>query len=146
MIRDASHAKLTTEGKPSIALWPAAAATGRWPLVLAWAVALTELGGGLLVLVGMLTRLSALGLAGVMLGAMWLTQIGPAIQSGSARLAVLPGHDLTDVHLWTQLLWQFALFMMSMALLCAGPGVAAIDRVLFKPADAPAAGGPRGGA
>jgi uncharacterized membrane protein YphA (DoxX/SURF4 family) len=128
------------DGGKTMTLWPAALAGGKWPIWLAWAVALTEFAGGLLVLAGFMTRLSALGLAGVMAGAIWLTQIGPAIQSGKTMLGFLPAHALTDIPAWTPLHWQMALLVMSLALFFAGPGAAALDNVIFSagPAKKPA--------
>ncbi len=135
------------DGTARMALWPPNAARGMWPSILAWAVALTELIGGFLLLVGLFTRLSALGIAGTMLGAMWLTVIGPAIQSGATRFGFLPDYPAFDIEKWKNLLWQFGLFMSALGLFFAGPGALAADRMLFprslpvskpKPAAAPA--------
>ncbi len=117
--------------KPGMTLWPARLSTGSIPVYLAWSVALTELVGGAAIFVGLLTRLAALGQAGVMLGAMWLTQIGPAIQGGNALLGFLPNKPIFDVPSWMPLLWQFALLLMAVGLFFAGPGVAAMDNLLF---------------
>jgi uncharacterized membrane protein YphA (DoxX/SURF4 family) len=119
-----------------------------WPKYAALAVSLTELVGGILLAVGLLTRLSALGIAGVMVGAMWLTVIGPAVQSGDTMLGVLPRHDAFDGEAWMTPLWQFSLFCMAVALFFAGPGTMSLDRLLLggppkpappKPAQAPPA-------
>src|SRR5262245_32882222 len=67
------------QGQPTKAIWPSFLGQGDWPIWLAWAATLTELIGGGLVLLGLLTRFWAFGLACVMGVAMWLTQIGPAI-------------------------------------------------------------------
>lgn len=125
-----------------MALWPSVLAGGNRPLILAWAVAITELLGGGLVLIGLFTRLSALALAACMAGALWLTEIGPAIQSGSAFLGFLPNYDAADTRMWTTPLWQFSLMMSAMALVCAGAGAASIDRTLRA---SPAGGGGGGG-
>ncbi|MGE3108083.1 MAG: DoxX family membrane protein [Phycisphaerales bacterium] len=110
--------------------WPKSLGTGRQPVYLAWAVALTGLVGGAFLLLGLLTRLCSLGVAGVMLGAMWLTQIGPAIATGKTVLGFLPQYP-TFGEQWSHLLMQFALFMAAMALFFAGPGLLALDNAFF---------------
>jgi len=99
-----------------------------WPVYAARAVAFTELIGGAFVLIGLLTRLGALGLAGTMLGAMWLTQFGPAIQMDRAFLGFLPNHAWHDGLSWKDLLFQFTLFAAAMSLFCTGSGTLAADR------------------
>ncbi len=99
-----------------------------WPVYAARAVAFTELIGGAFVLIGLLTRFGALGLAGVMLGAMWLTEFGPAIQTGDTFLGFLPDHAWHDGESWQHLLFQFTLFAGAMSLFCTGSGTLAADR------------------
>lgn len=111
-------------------LWPAGLATGSMPVYLAWSVAVTELAAGVFVLVGLLTRLSALGIAGVMLGAMWLTEIGPAIQTGKAVLGFLPDYPPFDPQ-WQSLLFQVSLCMAALALAFCGPGRLSLDTALL---------------
>lgn len=123
--------KDASSDKGAMTLWPAALAKGDWPVWTAWAVAWAEIGGGALVLVGLLTRVGAFLLAGVMLGAIWLTQVGPAIQSGSTRLGFLPNHDVFDGQAWQMLLVQFTLLCSAMSLLLAGSGSLSMDRALF---------------
>ncbi|MBL8877271.1 MAG: DoxX family protein [Phycisphaerae bacterium] len=119
------------EGKPhGFPLSPSIVATGAWPVWLAWAAALTELIGGLLVLFGLFTRLAALSLAGVMMAAIWLTQIGPAVQSGSGTLGFLPPHAAFDVAAWQTLLWQFSLLGAALSLFFAGAGGLSMDRAI----------------
>ena len=104
MIHKAAHPPPDpATGKPQMAIWPPLIGEGLWPKMLAVAVFAAELGGGVLVLLGLFTRFGAFATASVMLGAMWLTQFGPAIQSGNTRLGFLPAHDLlpdavADVH------------------------------------------------
>jgi putative oxidoreductase len=116
---------------PKMRLWPPALADGSKPVYLAWAVAITELGGGVFLLLGLLTRAAALGVGVVMLGALWLTQIGPAIQSGSARLGFLPSYDAFDGEKWQPLLLQFALGAAAFALMFLGPGRLSLDAALL---------------
>ncbi|MGH7242421.1 MAG: DoxX family protein [Phycisphaerales bacterium] len=119
------------EGKPlRFPLAPSIISTGAWSVWLAWAAALTELIGGLLVLFGLFTRLAALGLGSVMLVAIWLTQIGPAIQSGTATFGILPPHAAYDVAAWQTLLWQLCLLCAAASLFFAGPGGLSMDRAI----------------
>jgi uncharacterized membrane protein YphA (DoxX/SURF4 family) len=133
MLHGAIHPGLNPDdSSPRMRLWPDLE-PGRdfdpWPVRFAWAVALTEVIGGALVAVGLLTRLGSLGLAGVMLGAMWLTGIGTAIQSGSAKLGFLPKLPNFDPG-WSDILFQFTLFCAAIALFFAGPGALSLDRLL----------------
>jgi len=121
-------------GEPTIALWFDVDATkdyDPWPTYFAWAVAGTELIAGGFLLLGLLTRLSALGIAGTMAGALWLTTIGPAMQSGQTTLGFLPNHELLNLMAWQTPLWQFSLLMTSLAMFCMGSGALSIDRLLF---------------
>jgi len=102
-----------------------------WPRYAALAAAVTELVGGVLIGIGLLTRLSALSVAGVMLGAIWLTVIGPAIQSGQTVLGILPDHAAFDNEAWTGPMWLFSLLCCSLALCFAGPGTLSLDRLLL---------------
>lgn len=137
------NAARPAEGMP---LWPPRLAEGKWPIYFAWAVAMTELIGGCWLLLGLFTRFAAAGLTCVMLGAVWLTQLGPAIQSGHAYLGFLPRHPIFGVNdcgtpLYATLMWLLALLGGSLALFFMGSGALAIDRALFgggspsKPAD-----------
>lgn len=122
------------DSTPLMRLWPdfdPSTEYDHWPRYAALAAALTELIGGILILVGLLTRFSAFGLANVMLVAMWLTGFGPAIQSGSTRLGFLPDYPWFGSDQWTLLLFQFSLFGAAMALVFAGPGTLSMDRLLL---------------
>lgn len=115
------------------AIWPASLGDGAWPRSLAWAAAFTELIGGVCLLAGLLTRLWALAIAGIMLGAIWLTEIGPAIQAGQTVLGFLPAYERFAPLEWQRLMFQFALLMSAVALVFLGPGRASIDHALFGP-------------
>lgn len=128
----AANPPLDAESNQPEPFWPQALAQRPWPHTLAWAVALTELIGGVLMLLGLLTRLGALGLASVMLGAMWLTQIGPAIQADHTVLGFLPAYGRFDVEAWQPLLWQFSLLAASLAVFLLGSGAIGLDRALFR--------------
>jgi uncharacterized membrane protein YphA (DoxX/SURF4 family) len=111
-------------------LWPGFLGSGNWPRYFAVAVVVAELAGGILVAIGLLTRLAAFMLAGVMLGAIWLDQIGPAMQAGKTVLLLLPAHDPWDVAAWRPLLWQFSLLCSAAALMLLGAGAPSLDRAL----------------
>lgn len=127
----AAHPKAGADGKPLPSIWPAFASGGKWPHYLGLMAAVTELVGGALVLVGFMTRIAALGLAGVMAVAMWLTQFGPPWQAGNAYLGFLPPHALFDGAAWQSFFWQFSLLCSAMALMFTGSGALAIDRIMF---------------
>jgi uncharacterized membrane protein YphA (DoxX/SURF4 family) len=101
-----------------------------WPVWAARAVALTEIIGGILVAIGLLTRLAALSLAGVMVGALWLTTIGPAIQSGDTVFGFFPNHPAFDPA-WQTPHLQFIVLCMALALFFVGPGTLSLDRLLL---------------
>ena len=122
----------STRKRPLLPSW---LGSGRMPVYAAWAAAVTEVLGGALLLVGVLTRLSALATFGVMLMAMWTTTIGPAaMHSGDAILGFIPSAvDPWAPSAYATLLWQMALLAMSLAVVLLGPGPLSIDRLLFKP-------------
>lgn len=151
-LHGAIHPGLDPEdSSPRMRLWPdfdPGTEYDHWPRYAALAAALTELIGGILILVGLLTRFSAFGIANVMLVAMWLTQFGPAIQSGNTQLGFLPDYPLFGTEDWLKLLYQFSLFGVAMALVFAGPGTLSMDRLLLggtrKAAPPPPAQKPQG--
>lgn len=138
LIDSAANPKPRADGTTPMPLWPAQASGAPWPVVFAWAAACTEILAGALLILGLFTRLSALGLAGTMVVAMWLTQIGPAIQQGGATFGFLPPHATFDIAAWQPLLWQFSLLASSLALFFLGSGPAGLDAAIF--------GGPSDGA
>lgn len=136
----------TADGKAvSFPLVPAMLADGAKPRWLAWTASITEVIAGLLVLFGLFTRLAALALAGTIAVAIWLTQIGPAIQSGNATLGFLPNNPAFDVAAWQTPLWQLCILCAAISLFFAGPGGLSMDRIISgrpvvsknKPAPAP---------
>lgn len=133
MLIGAAHPGTTSDGAAMMPLWPAALALGKWPVYMAWAATLTETIGGAALLVGFFTRFFALSISIVMLNALWLTQIGPAIQGGKTTLGFLPAYPIVDER-WTPLFLQFSLMMSAWALLFLGPGRASLDNLLFAPA------------
>lgn len=134
MIHDAANPGVSDEGQPLMPLWPAGLANGSLPVVIAWVASILELVCGAALLTGFFTRMASLPLIGTMLTAMWLTQIGPAIQSGDAVLGFLP-QGVFDYGaggpVYAALLWQFALAAIGFAMLLIGPGCFSIDRLIF---------------
>ncbi len=131
MIWKAGHPVAKEGGTAPAPIWPAALAGGKWPVYVADAVMITELTGGAMLLLGLLARLWALSIACVMAGAIWLTAIGPALQSGDTVLGILPRHDAWDGLAWMGLLYQFALMMMAVAVMFSGAGTLALDNLVF---------------
>jgi len=113
--------------------WHPALADGPWSVYFAWGVAIIQAAGGACLLIGLLTRFWALGIAAVMLGALWLTDLGPAIQTGHTRWGFLPDYAAFDATAWRPLVFHFALFMSALALAFLGPGRASLDAMLFGP-------------
>lgn len=123
------------DGSANTPTWPQALAKAPWPKTLAWCVALTEVFAGFFLLIGLVTRLSALALSGVMLGAIWLTTISTAIQSGDTFLGFLPNEPFLSFF-WKDPFWQLLCLMSCLALFFAGPGTLALDRAIFAPSSA----------
>lgn len=132
MLHAAANPRPNEDGKTPFPLWPAFAAQGQWPVYFAWAVAITELVGGGLLLVGLMTRTAALGITGTMLGAVWLSEVGPAMQAGTTILGFIPEHaGGYDVALapngYVTLLWQMSLLAMALSLTMLGAGGLSLD-------------------
>lgn len=118
-------------GKPEMALVPRGLGQGAWPARLAWAAAVTELVGGACLIVGLLTRFWSLALAGVMVVAIWLTELGPAVRSGNTVLGVLPAYGAFDVAAWQRLMFQSCCLVMALSLAALGSGRLGLDHALL---------------
>lgn len=137
-VTDAAAPKPDDAGKTPMPLLPAAVNQGRWPVYIAWTVALTELIGGAFLLVGFLGRFAGFLSAGVMAGALWLTQIGPAIQDGTAKLGFLPNHgfwekDAAENFVYATPMWQLMLLCACLAVMVLGSGALSIDALFARP-------------
>ncbi len=86
------------------------------PLVFAWLVTIAELIGGLLIIVGLLTRLATLPLIATLVGAILLVKINVGIIAPAG--AGMPGAEV-----------DIALLAGLVALLFMGPGRMSIDRM-----------------
>lgn len=143
MLKGAAHPAPEEDGTARMALVPTWAADTKvpglgmaTPVVLAWLAAITEIVGGGMLLVGFMSRLWALGLVGVMLTAIWLTAIGPAMQAGTTYMGFLPdkGHIFAITNqgfAYMHEFWLLALLCMSAAVMFAGPGAISVDGILF---------------
>ena len=136
MVLRAASPHTDEQGTLRTQLLPSRLGDGNIPVYMAWAAALTEIIAGLFVMVGLLTRVSAIALAATMVGAIWLTEIGPAMQSGQTVFGLLPAYgaysmDAAGKYKYAMLLWQCSLLCSAMALAFTGPGFVSFDRALF---------------
>jgi len=112
----------------TVALSCQEAGWGKYSFYLAWAAALAEFAGGILILVGFLSRIWGLGLAIVMGTAIYLTTwsayfitTGPfaAAQGGDGSL------------LFNQTFTQLGLGLLALGIFLTGPGPLSLDRLVF---------------
>jgi len=96
------------------------------PVTMAWIAGLTELIGGALVLIGFLTRLWGLALAGTMVVAFMLTSME---MNGIFQTA--PWEWVTSVGQFNTAVAQLSLFVLAFGLVLTGAGPLSIDRLLF---------------
>jgi uncharacterized membrane protein YphA (DoxX/SURF4 family) len=83
------------------------------------------------VLLGFFVKPAALILAGVILSAIWITQIGPAAMGVAPNvLGFLPKRTWYDPQLWTPMLWQLLIFVSCLVLAMIGPGLLSADAAL----------------
>jgi uncharacterized membrane protein YphA (DoxX/SURF4 family) len=117
-------------------LLPAFMGSGKSPLWLAYAASLTELIGGVAILLGLFTRLWALGVMGVMVMALWMTAVGPVVIMGApgwpSFMPVLPALNGYAFSAWQTWLWQFILAASAGSLACLGAGAISLDRLFFR--------------
>jgi uncharacterized membrane protein YphA (DoxX/SURF4 family) len=104
---------------------------GDYAAWLAWIAALTEFLGGVMLLLGMLSRVWGLGLAIAMGTAFWLTTV-PAFAgleaSGAVASTLAFAASLTD---YNRAVAQLALFVLAFGLVLTGPGPLSVDAILF---------------
>lgn len=150
LLKRAANPVATDANAAPMRLWPAQADQGRWPVYFGWICALTELVGGAFMLIGFLVRVAALGLAGAMGAALWLTEIGPAIQAGTAKFGILPAYDFwarnaANDFEYAMPLWQFMLLCACLSLVVMGAGALSFDRLVAGGARVQVGGGGGGG-
>jgi len=93
------------------------------PRATAWLVAIVEFLGGALILIGLFSRLSALGLAAVMAGAIYITSMAALREH-----PFIYGMPISD---YQRFFLQASLGGLAIGVLLAGPGALSLDRVLF---------------
>lgn len=137
MLYGASHPGFDdATGVQQVAIWPPVLGEGQTVVWLARAVGIGEVLCGFGMLVGLLARLSGLGIATIMLGAIWLSELGPAIQSGNTTLGFLPAYPAWALQEWQSLLWQLSLLCSALAVMLLGAGALSVDSVVFGPRSA----------
>jgi uncharacterized membrane protein YphA (DoxX/SURF4 family) len=94
------------------------------PVLFAWIAVLTELLGGILLLLGLLSRLWGLGLC-VVMGAAFTISTLPLIAGSPWAVFDLPIGE------YNRYAAQVGLFGLAMAILVCGPGRISIDQLLF---------------
>lgn len=116
------------KGKPRLPAF-----MGVHAIKLAWAVAIIEFAGGLFILLGFLTRVWALAITGVIAGALWSTELGPAMLGGLDQtfLGFLPPLWPFNPGAAMHFLWLLLLTLASFSLVFLGAGAFSIDRLLF---------------
>ncbi|MBL9147729.1 MAG: DoxX family membrane protein [Phycisphaerae bacterium] len=95
----------------------------RYPVAQAWLAALTELVGGVLLLVGLGSRVWALGLAIAMAVAFYLTSMG-AYADTSGFFRAFP------IDAYNRFAAQAALFALAFGIVLSGAGAASLDRIV----------------
>ncbi|MDY7108701.1 MAG: DoxX family protein [Planctomycetota bacterium] len=98
---------------------------GRYSPYLAWLAAVTEFGGGILILVGFLSRIWGLGLAIAMGTAVYLTTWDPYISTGPFEVAQ------NHIPMFNRAFAQLGLGVLALSVLLAGPGPLSLDRLVF---------------
>jgi uncharacterized membrane protein YphA (DoxX/SURF4 family) len=123
-------------------LWPSFLSTPAWMERMAWTAALTQFIGGILVLLGLLTRPAALGILCTLVTALWLTQIGPSIGAAGSFMGFLPDPAMADPTAWNSsnsgwlmMLWEFTLGCVALGLVLSGPGRVSMDSLIFRRGD-----------
>lgn len=106
---------------------------GGWPMDwkphwMAWLAGLTELLGGVLILLGLFGRIWGLGLAIAMGFAFYLTSMHGVVSPGLFKMAA--GED--GYAAFNRLTAQSSLFVLAFGVLLTGPGPLSLDRLLFR--------------
>lgn len=134
LLSRAADPGLDSQSRPIPRTMPEWVGADRWPVYLAWAAAVTELLAAFMLLFGVLTRLGALFVIGIMLQAMWLTQIGPAVVGRvDSLIGFLPkAADPWSPASYQTLLFQLCCLAMAKAVFLLGSGPIGFDRALFR--------------
>ena len=106
---------------------------GSMPVVLAWSASIIQLVGGVFLILGACTRTSCVLVATVMIGASWMTQIGPYTVGGAQGgwMGFLPPlEEGLHPHGWKTVLWQWGLIANAFTLALLGAGRLSFDSFL----------------
>ena len=95
------------------------------PVLMAWSAAIAEFGGGILIAIGLLTRLAALGHLVVMAVAIATVHF----KQGYMHKAILLPDGKPATQGWE---WQLALGCIALALVMRGAGPLSLDKTLLK--------------
>jgi uncharacterized membrane protein YphA (DoxX/SURF4 family) len=100
-----------------------------WSEPVAWAASVTQLLGGALIFVGLLTRLWAFLLAVVLGGSFWLVTVQAA-----GMFDLSPFEWAAKGSDFQEMFFTLAMFVLAFGVLLTGPGMVAMDTLLWKPA------------
>lgn len=145
LMHKSGRRQLNESGNPVgiVVVPPAVADNGTVLEILARVAAYTEFVAGVMLILGLFSRLWALAVVGIMLTAAWLTMIGPNVMHPDALLGFLPS-GFTDAPgtpghgKWSTFMLQMANLAMGLAVLMIGPGCLSVDAKLFPRKAAPA--------
>jgi len=98
------------------------------PVLLSWLAALTEFGGGILILIGLFSRVWGLGLAITMAMAFYLTTMERYFSMGPFDVAAQADHTL-----YNTVFSQLGLGLAALTVFLVGPGPLSLDRLIFRP-------------
>ena len=107
--------------------------TDRWAQPLGWAVAIFQLLGGVMLLLGLCTRIVALGVAVLIAGAFYQLTVK---QNGMFEMN--PFDWRLDSGMWYAITSQAALFVLALGLFLTGGGPLCIDSLLWRRGTPPA--------
>jgi uncharacterized membrane protein YphA (DoxX/SURF4 family) len=137
LLSRAADPGLDAQSRPLPRTMPAWVGADRWPVILAWTAAISELLAAFMLFFGVLTRFGALLIIGIMLQAMWLTQIGPAVMGANPTfLGFIPAPaDPWSPAAYQTLFFQLTCLAMAKAVFLLGSGPIGFDRALFRPSE-----------
>jgi len=106
-----------------------------YPVVAAWLAGLTELIGGALLLVGLLSRVWGLGLCIAMGVAFYLVTLdgagNPPLGNNLLSMSRLPFEFATNTSAYNTMFSQLGLFFCALLILMVGPGPLSLDRIIL---------------
>lgn len=97
-----------------------------WSEPVAWGAAVVQLLGGVLILVGLLTRLWAFLMAAMLGASFWLTSV-----QGSGMFDQNPFDWAANGAAFQEMFFTLAMFVLAFGVLMTGPGMLALDKLLW---------------